>query len=82
MLEGLANADIMGCGTNSKHGLLFNFNNKTNGPVLDGQKMLLRQLELAFAMQLDVQICSKGCDTQHKTYSSVSHVNVKSKDTQ
>ena len=82
VLEGLENADIKECGKNSASALLLNFNNTTGNPNPDGQKMLLRQLELAFAMQLDVQICSKGCDTQHKTYSRVSHVNVKSKDTQ
>ena len=82
VLEGLANADIKGCGKNSKTALLLNFNNTTGNPNPDGQKMLLRQLELAFAMQLDVKICSLGCDSQHSQFSSVTHVDVKSKDTQ
>ena len=82
VLEGLENADIKECGKNSASALLLNFNNTTGNPNPDGLKMLLRQLELAFAMQLDVQICSVGCDSQHIQFSSVSHVNVRSKDKQ
>jgi hypothetical protein len=82
VLEGLENADIKECGKNTKSALLLNFNNTTGNPNPNGQKMLLRQLELAFAMQLDVQICSVGCDSQHSQFSSVSYVNVRSKDKQ
>lgn len=82
VLEGLANTDIKECGRNNHKSLIFNFKNTEDRPHPDGQKMLLRQLELAFAMQLDVSICSTGCDSQYPTYSSISHVRVKSKDTQ
>jgi len=73
-LEGLGNADLNSCGTNSSTSLLLNYNDTTG--TADGRTMMYSTILAAFNTGKKVKICSSGCDTQHPTYSRIYQVDV------
>lgn len=71
-VEGLANADISSCGNSGPSGLLLNYNDTTGS--LQGKRMVYSILLLARINGASLVLCSDGCDTQHPSYSRLSHI--------
>jgi hypothetical protein len=73
IIENVSNADLQGCGNNSKMGLLLNYND-TSSPI-EGKKMLFATVMAAKMSGTKLNLCSTGCDTQHPKYSRLSFIN-------
>ena len=71
-LEGIADADLSNCGNHGSLALLLNYNDTVG--TLDGKKILLATLMAAKMTGEPIRLCSTGCDTQHPSYSRLSHI--------
>ena len=70
--SGISDMDINGCGVHSEVGMLLNFGDSSG--TLEGKKMLLSTLLTAFSTGKTLSLCSNGCDSQHPSYSRLSHI--------